>query len=409
MSEYIESGGVLSRKRVHHFAVSATAVLLAAYAPSWLVAHASGAQFSTWYVSAKKGSDRNPGTREKPWQTIEKAASSIHPGDTVLIEPGVYRAWYFHFRPAGLGLERRTTFRFARPNNRHGRAVLTCPNGVTPSFDMAPFTRIEGLWIGGSPPASQKGGAIGAINREGIEVIRCTFWGRYFQLITGKTARNILVRDNLLMHMGGDWLHHPIYISGGPAPTTQDCRFIGNVILNGGGFALHCYHKPINVTIVGNFTSGCMADMVAQGPGHIIHHNVFWKPRGRPDRPYWNWNALLPNDVVRFDHNLLGSNHPIREGGKPKFPPVENYSLAGIRGTQVNLIPLPKRYRTRLPLVHRSERRVDYAIRKLDAYFKKNTPEEMASDTTTRVQSWLAILRVKYEPTPEDLASRPVK
>ena len=390
--------------RIHR----ATGILAACVLP-WLAAPASGGETSTWYVSAKAGSDENPGTRESPWQTIEKAASSIRPGDTVLIEPGVYRAKRFRFRPAGPGPQRRTTFKFARPNNKHGRAVLTGPDGVTPSFDMAPFTRIEGLWIGGSPPATPKEGAVGAINREGIEVIGCTFWGRYFQWLTGNTARNILVRDNLLMHMGGDWFHHPIYIAGGPPPTTQDCRFIGNVILNGGGFALHCWHKPINVTIVGNFTSGCMADMVAQGPGHIIHHNVFWKPRGKPDRPDWNWNALLPNDVVRFDHNLLGSNHPIREGGKPRFPPVKNYSLAGIRGTQVKLIPIPKSYRGRLPLVGRTEREVDYAIKQLDAYFRKTTPEEMASDTTTRVQRWLATLRVKYKPAPQDLASRPLE
>lgn len=364
---------------------------------------------NTCYVSAKNGSDENPGTQEKPWLTIEKATKSIRPGDTVLVLPGVYRAKCFDFRPGGEGPDRRTVFKFAQEPKPQGRAVLTGPESLTPSFTMAPYTRIEGLWIGGLPPRTQEEGACGAINREGIEVIGCTFWGRFFQLLTGNTARNILVRGNLLVHMGGDWLHHPIYISGGPPPTTQDCRFIGNVILNGGGFALHCWHQPINVTIVGNFTSGCMADMVAQGPGHIIHHNVFWKPRGKPDRPEWNWNALLPNDVLRFDNNLLGSNHPIREGGKPKQPPVKNYSLAGIKGTQVDLIPIPKGYKGRLPIIGETESRVDYAIMQLDRYFANTTPEKMAEDSSNAVEGWLATLRVKYEPTAEDLASRPAK
>lgn len=47
---------------------------------------------STYYVSVD-GSDDNPGTKDKPWKTIDHAVSKDSPikaGDTVLVEPGTY-------------------------------------------------------------------------------------------------------------------------------------------------------------------------------------------------------------------------------------------------------------------------------------------------------------------------------
>lgn len=43
-----------------------------------------------YYVS-KEGDDKNPGTFDEPWQTIQKAAESLKAGETVLIREGIYR------------------------------------------------------------------------------------------------------------------------------------------------------------------------------------------------------------------------------------------------------------------------------------------------------------------------------
>jgi hypothetical protein len=48
---------------------------------------ADGARF---YVSPS-GNDANPGTLERPWRTIGKAAASLAAGDTVLVRAGTYR------------------------------------------------------------------------------------------------------------------------------------------------------------------------------------------------------------------------------------------------------------------------------------------------------------------------------
>ena len=48
---------------------------------------------STYYVSVN-GSDKNPGTKDKPWKTINHAVdedSPIKAGDTVLVQPGTYK------------------------------------------------------------------------------------------------------------------------------------------------------------------------------------------------------------------------------------------------------------------------------------------------------------------------------
>src|SRR5262249_32953849 len=43
----------------------------------------------TYYVSPA-GSDSNPGSEGAPFRTIQKAANTINPGDTVLVDDGVY-------------------------------------------------------------------------------------------------------------------------------------------------------------------------------------------------------------------------------------------------------------------------------------------------------------------------------
>ncbi|GHV28945.1 hypothetical protein AGMMS4952_13810 [Spirochaetia bacterium] len=51
----------------------------------------SGGEGRTFYVSAATGSDGNAGDREHPFKTISKAAALARPGDTVLVQEGIYR------------------------------------------------------------------------------------------------------------------------------------------------------------------------------------------------------------------------------------------------------------------------------------------------------------------------------
>lgn len=54
---------------------------------AFLVQAVSGGEF---YVTPK-GSDSNPGTLAQPWKTIQHAAETLQPGDTVFVRRGIYR------------------------------------------------------------------------------------------------------------------------------------------------------------------------------------------------------------------------------------------------------------------------------------------------------------------------------
>ncbi|HUT37170.1 MAG TPA: right-handed parallel beta-helix repeat-containing protein [Planctomycetota bacterium] len=63
----------------------------------------NGGEFKTWqpvlefaktyYVDGSAGSDENPGTKEKPFKTIQRAAEVLQPGERVIVAAGVYREW----------------------------------------------------------------------------------------------------------------------------------------------------------------------------------------------------------------------------------------------------------------------------------------------------------------------------
>ncbi len=55
-----------------------------------LALFASAAFANTLYVDARKGNDASAGSAAAPWRSIQKAADSAHPGDTVLVAEGVY-------------------------------------------------------------------------------------------------------------------------------------------------------------------------------------------------------------------------------------------------------------------------------------------------------------------------------
>lgn len=54
---------------------------------------------TTFYVNSKLGSDTNPGTVSLPWQTIQKAASIMPEGGTVIVMEGHYPERVFVARP----------------------------------------------------------------------------------------------------------------------------------------------------------------------------------------------------------------------------------------------------------------------------------------------------------------------
>src|SRR5262245_39689369 len=49
-----------------------------------------GGWAGTTYYVAPNGTDKNPGTSEQPFATLQKAADTVQPGDTVIVRDGTY-------------------------------------------------------------------------------------------------------------------------------------------------------------------------------------------------------------------------------------------------------------------------------------------------------------------------------
>jgi hypothetical protein len=64
------------------------------------------------YHVSLTGSDSNPGSEARPFRTIQKAADSVKPGDTVLVDDGVYT--------------------YSGPNNCRGKVVVCVSRGGAP-------------------------------------------------------------------------------------------------------------------------------------------------------------------------------------------------------------------------------------------------------------------------------------
>ncbi len=58
-----------------------------------------------YYVAqgSPAASDSNPGTKQKPWLTIQNAGTVVKSGDTVVVEPGTYAGFVFGWDPANSG------------------------------------------------------------------------------------------------------------------------------------------------------------------------------------------------------------------------------------------------------------------------------------------------------------------
>ena len=61
-------------------------------------------RINNYYVDRDLGSDSNPGFQNLPWQTIQKAANTLSPGDTVTVIAGNYSEKSWSTALAKLGL-----------------------------------------------------------------------------------------------------------------------------------------------------------------------------------------------------------------------------------------------------------------------------------------------------------------
>lgn len=131
-SEDDDAGGLDDRPRRDHLGIALAALLLAA-----------GALPAETCRVGRAGSDSNPGAQAQPWATLQHAADTVGPGDTVLVHVGGYAG--FHLTTSGTAALP-IVFRAAP-----GEVVsITADNPVTPdgiNLEGASHVTLEGFRV----------------------------------------------------------------------------------------------------------------------------------------------------------------------------------------------------------------------------------------------------------------------
>ena len=315
----------------------------------------------TRYVSLS-GSDTAPGSRGRPWRTIQKALDTLEPGQRALVRAGVYRESLV-MRRAGESSAPITLAAFPgeRPVLRpQGNGEMDYPLRITTG---AAHFRVRRLVIEEAPldttvnvyVAAQEKPFPHDIEIAGCEIRRSTGTG----LLAEPNSQRVRVVGNLVHGngLGTAHQHQGIYFQG------RDGTIAGNVVYGQpNGFGIQVRGGADNVvvannTVVGNALSGIVVENTAghvtvvnnisafnggwavrgydngEGPvlpGNIAHDNIGFRDRSgefaNSDRAVISFGennvAVNPEFLDEQAHDYrLRSSSPARSGGDVRYSP----------------------------------------------------------------------------------------
>ena len=213
---------------------------------------ASAALAETYYVAppASGGSNANPGTLEQPWATLQHAANTIGPGDTVLVRAGDY-----------VGAEFTTSGTPAEPI-----VLQAFPGELVRIVADAP-TRPDGINLEGASWMTVDGFQVDGRTRAGIRAVLCEHvtirnnrldqngrWG----ILTG-FCDDLVIENNVASR---SVIEHGIYVSNsGDRPIVR-----GNTLFSNNANGLH-----MNGDVFSQPGDGIISNALVEN--NVIHDN----------------------------------------------------------------------------------------------------------------------------------------
>ncbi len=312
---------------------------------------------AVYYVSPS-GSDFGPGTRQQPFRTIQKAANHVRPGDTVIVENGLYvdltRSSLVRIRQSGTA-HLWITFKSAK---KWG-AILDGGSNTTNygvSFDDVGYIKVEGFQLRGfcrvgfflnsdDHDIELRDNLIHSIGRrivppgdDGSDAI-----------FIGRQPRRIVIAGNVLHTVGRfpsgadqDYNQdHGIYVRG------RDIVIRNNILYDfRAGWQVHLYGGPADrVYIYDNTFAGANPGrqgqiLIASGQRNVvIRNNIFFKPNRCAIFPGKGAPITIENNITSRGIALLCGPAPLNSeiksnlvGVEPEFvdPANHDYRLKGI-------------------------------------------------------------------------------
>jgi hypothetical protein len=208
----------------------------------------------TYYV-ATNGKDSNSGSAAAPFATLQQAMMSLHPGDTLNVEPGSYAGFVagWDSAPATSGDLYGTVAGTAAapitiqadPSAAPGSVIInTRANEVRYGIDLEPgcdYVHLIGFTIadsGGITTSSDRGGGIKVVGNND-QVINNTVTNIVYGFgIIADNANNVVLKNNTVTgtgSQGNDNYGHGIYLSG----SLDGAVVQGNVIHNNDLIGIH--------------------------------------------------------------------------------------------------------------------------------------------------------------------------
>jgi hypothetical protein len=235
-----------------------------------------GLAAATYYV-AESGSDTNGGNQASPWASVQKAADTMHPGDLVVVQPGIY-------------LDRVTTKRSGTQDARITFRAAGLVQNKGFQIDHSHVT-VDGFTVTGAPALPYQGA-----------------------LMVGKTSTNVHLLNCNLINLTTNI--YPIVFSPGgllPGQSANNCVASNIVIRNTMGNMLTIY--GMNHLVINNVfdTSNGQDALRVWGAGTRITGNAFTNIGGGPNIQPGHPDILQifgDNGQASYDH-LFDNNFVI--------------------------------------------------------------------------------------------------
>ena len=349
-----------ANKRKTMTAQQSSPIFLAAF---WIICSTiflspAPAQAATLYV-APSGSDTYPGTASRPFATLQKAADTVTPGDTVSVRDGNYRG--FRLSTSGTPAQRivfsaASTAAVIDSGNSDGYGILlsgvsyitiqgfTIKNVANMGIahrNASPDNPVHGLVIRGNTIVrSQSVGMYFSEIMDSLiennEVDHCGLEGTHCVYMANAGTGNTTIRGNSLHHclkagihfngdesVGGDGIisgliveQNTIYSNGLNALNmdgVQDSIVRNNLIYDNIGngiraFRIDASEGPKNLTIVNNTiivpqnSGGWAVRITAEQGGNTVFNNILLS-----ESDVWGGSIAIDDDSIGFSssHNIV--------------------------------------------------------------------------------------------------------
>jgi hypothetical protein len=227
-----------------------------------------------YYVArgAPSAADSNPGTKAKPWLTIQAAGPVVKPGDTVVVEPGIYAGAVFGWDPANSGpystiagtAKDHITIE-ADPSLPPGNVVIGFKNDKSPvAFDLEPgcdYVDIVGFTVTTDSTVTKAG--IKVAGSTGNRILNNTVDGvAGIGGILVDNVTGVLIQGNTVTHtLGTGDTGHGMYLSG----SSVGVQVLHNLVHDNAYVGIHV-NGDISEMGAGVVTGALIA-------GNVIHDN----------------------------------------------------------------------------------------------------------------------------------------